>query len=138
MTLFELLMVVAIVAILGSIAFPAYSRFTQQVSRRDATSTLRMAARSLERCYSRTFEYSACNVDGTVMNNGSTMTTPNLLYQITFTIPDSQSYTLKAVAIAASQTKDTRCTQFTLSSTGTQTAQDSNANPTTKACWGSN
>jgi len=138
MTLIELLVVVAIAAILASIAFPAYSRFTRQTNRTDATKTLQMAAQSLERCYSRTFKYTACNVNGTVMNNGSTMQTPNLFYNITFAIPDNQNYTLTAVAIAGQQTPDTQCTQFTLSSTGAQAAQDNHASNTTKACWGSN
>ena len=137
MTLIELMMVVAIVAILASIAFPAYSRFTQQANRTDATKTLQLAAQSLERCYSRTFKYSACNVDGTVMNNGSTMTTPNLFYKITFTIPDNQDYTLTAVPVAAPQTTDTQCATFTLSSSGQQAATGSGSNPT-KTCWGSN
>jgi type IV pilus assembly protein PilE len=136
-TLIELLVVVAIVAILASIAFPAYSRFTQQANRTDATKTLQLAAQSLERCYSRTFKYSACNVDGTVMNNGSTMTTPNLFYKITFTIPDNQDYTLTAVPVAAPQTTDTQCATFTLSSSGQQAATGSGSNPT-KTCWGSN
>ena len=138
MTLIELMMVVAIVAILASIAFPAYSRFTQQANRTDATKTLQMAAQSLERCYSRSFKYTACNVNGVVVNNGSTMQTPNLFYNITFAIPDNQDYTLTAVAIAPPQTRDSQCAQFTLSSTGAQAALDNNANNTTKACWGSN
>jgi len=137
MTLIELMMVVGIVAILASIAVPAYSRFTQQANRTDATKTLQMAAQSLERCYSRSFKYTACNVNGTVMNNGSTMQTPNLFYKITFAIPDNQDYTLTAVAIAAPQTTDTQCATFTLSSTGQQAATGSGPNPT-KTCWGSN
>ena len=137
MTLIELMMVVGIVAILASIAVPAYSRFTQQANRTDATKTLQMAAQSLERCYSRSFKYTACNVNGTVMNNGSTMQTPNLFYKITFAIPDNQDYTLTAVAIAAPQTTDTQCATFTLSSTGQHAATGSGPNPT-KTCWGSN
>ena len=138
MTLIELLVVVAIVAILASIAYPGYNSFVRRANRTDATKTLQMAARSLERCYSRSFKYAACNVSGTVMNNGSTMQTPNLLYKITFAIPDNQDYTLTAVAIAAPQTSDSQCTVFTLSSTGAQAAQDNNGNNATKACWGSN
>jgi type IV pilus assembly protein PilE len=137
MTLIELMMVVGIVAILASIAFPAYSHFTQQTNRTDATKTLQMAAQSLERCYSRTFKYTACNVNGTVMNNGSTMQTPNLFYTITFAIPNNQNYTLTAAPVAAPQTSDSQCTQFTLSSTGQQAATGSGSNPT-KTCWGSN
>ena len=138
MTLIELMVVVAIVAILASIAFPAYSSFTRQANRTDATRTMQMAAQSLERCYSRRFTYLACNVNGTVMNNASTMQTPNLFYTITFTIPDAQDYTLTAVPAAAPQTGDSQCVQFTLSSTGAQAAQDHSAANTTKTCWGSN
>ena len=137
MTLIELLVVVAIVAILASIAYPGYNSFTRRANRTDATKTLQMAAQSLERCYSRSFKYAACNVSGTVMNNGSTMTTPNLFYKITFTIPDNQDYTLTAVPVAAPQTTDTQCATFTLSSSGQQAATGSGSNPT-KTCWGSN
>jgi len=135
MTVIELMMVVGIVAILASIAVPAYSRFVKQTNRTDATKTLQMAAESLERCYSRSFKYTPCNVNGTVVNNGSTMETPNQFYIVTFTMPDDQDYTLTAVPAGAPQSSDSQCARFTLSSTGAQTAQDNNANNTTKPCW---
>jgi type IV pilus assembly protein PilE len=137
-TLIELMIVVVIVAIIASVAFPSYASFTRQANRTDATQTMQMAAQSLERCYSRSFTYLACNVNGTVMNNGSTMQTPNQFYTITFAIPDAQDYTLTAVPVAAPQTADSQCTQFTLSSNGAQAAQDVHASDTTKTCWGSN
>ena len=137
-TLIELMVTVAIVAIIASIALPGYASYTRQTNRTDATRTMQLASQALERCYSRRFTYLACNVNGTVMNNGSTMQTPNLYYTITFTIPDAQDYTLTAAPAAAPQTGDTQCVQFTLASTGAQAAQDNHASNTTKACWGSN
>jgi len=137
MTLIELMMVVAIVAILASIAVPAYSQFVQQTNRTDATKTMHMAAQALARCYSRSFKYTACTVNGTMVHNGSTMQTPNQLYSITFTIPDNQDYTLTALPVGAPQTSDSQCMRFMLSSTGEQVAQDVNVNDTTKSCWGS-
>ena len=136
-TLVELMVTVAVVAILASIAHPAYTSFAKQANRTDATKTMQFAAQALERCYSQRFTYLACNVNGTVVNNGSTVTTPNLFYRVTFAIPDAQDYTLTAVAIAAPQTTDTQCAQFTLAGTGAQTALDNHATPTTQACWGS-
>jgi len=137
-TLVELMVTVAIVAIIASIALPGYGNFTRRANRTDATRTMQFASQALERCYSRRFTYLGCNVNGTVMNNGSTMQTPNLYYTITFAIPHAQDYTLTAAPAAAPQISDTQCVQFTLVSTGAQAAQDNNANNTTKACWGSN
>ena len=117
---------------------PADRTPTAPANRTDATKTMQLAAQSLERCYSQRVSYLACNVNGTVVNNGSTITTPNLYYRITFAIPDRQDYTLTAVPIAAPQLNDTQCAQFTLSGTGAQAAQNNLAANTTRACWGSN
>jgi len=137
-TLLELMMVVAIVGILAAIAYPAYTQFMRQTNRTDATKTMALAAQSMERCYSLNFTYAGCNVSGNIVNDTSTIVTPNQYYTITFAIPDPQDYTMTTVATAPPQTNDTQCAQFTLSSTGQQTAQDSNANPNTLTCWGSN
>ncbi len=137
-TLVELMVVVAVVAILASIAMPGYASFTRQANRTDATKTMQLAAQSLERCYSQRFTYLGCNVNGTVVNNGSTVRSPNAFYNVTFAIPDAQDYALTAVAIAAPQTGDNQCAQFTLASTGQQSAKDSSNNNTTRTCWGSN
>jgi type IV pilus assembly protein PilE len=137
-TLMELMVVVAIIGILAAIAYPAYTQFLMQTNRTDATKTMQLAAQSMERCYSVNFTYAACTVNGVVVNDTSTIGTPNLYYTITFAIPDAQDYTMTAVAIAAPQTADNQCAQFTLSSTGQQAAQDINANNTTQLCWGSN
>ena len=141
-TLLELLTVVTIVGILAAIAYPSYTQFVMQTNRTDATKTMQLAAQSLERCYSVNFTYLNCPVSGNANPNpvvdGSTMPSPNGWYTITFNIPDAQDYSLVATQLAAPQTADNQCAQFTFSSTGQQAAQDNNANNTTQLCWGSN
>ncbi len=137
-TLMELMVVVAIVGILAAIAYPAYTQFVMQTNRTDATKTMQLAAQSMERCYSVNFNYAGCNVNGTIVNDTSTIGTPNGFYTITFAIPDAQDYTMTAVPIAAPQTSDNQCVQFTLSSTGQVAAQNASAGITTQTCWGSN
>jgi type IV pilus assembly protein PilE len=142
-TLIELMIVVGIVAVLVSIAYPAYQQFLMQTNRTDATKAMQLAAQSLERCYSVNFTYlpvGGCIVSGAPapVVDQSTMQTPNNFYTITFNIPDAQDYSLVAVPVAPPQTNDTLCAQFTLFSSGQQAAQDASANNTTQTCWGSN
>ena len=143
-TLIELMIVIGIVAVLAAIAYPAYTQFVMQANRTDATKTLQLAAQAMERCYSVNFTYlpalpaTPCMVNGNPMVDQSTMQTPNNFYTITFNIPDAQDYSLVAVPVAAPQTSDNQCQQFTLFSSGQQTALDSGNNPNTQTCWGSN
>jgi type IV pilus assembly protein PilE len=140
-TLMELMIVVVIVGILTAIAYPSYTQFVMQTNRTDATKTMQLAAQSMERCYSVNFTYTpagGCPVNGVPVADTSTINTPNGYYTITFAIPDAQDYTMTAVAIAAPQTADNQCAQFSLSSTGQVAAQNTGAVDTTRTCWGSN
>jgi type IV pilus assembly protein PilE len=134
----ELMVVVAIVGVLAAIAYPAYTQFVMQANRTDATKTMQLFSQSLQRCYSANFTYVGCTVQNNVVNDGSVLNSPNAFYSITFAIPDPQTYTLTAAAIAPPQTADNQCFSFTLFSSGQVAAVDNSANNTTVPCWGSN
>ncbi|WP_234286715.1 type IV pilin protein [Halomonas sp. MCCC 1A11057] len=61
-TLIELMIAVAVVAILASIAVPGYRSHVERATRTDALSGLMEAAGQLERCYTVNHSYMDCGV----------------------------------------------------------------------------
>ncbi|MGE6608183.1 type IV pilin protein [Halomonas sp. NPDC076908] len=64
-TLIELMIVVVIIGIIASIAYPSYTRYVQKSVRTDAHAGLMQAASELERCYTRTYSYANCDFPNT-------------------------------------------------------------------------
>jgi type IV pilus assembly protein PilE len=136
-TLVELMITVAVVAILAMIAIPSYTQYIRRGNRTDATKTLTLDAQALERCYSQSFSYAPCTG---VPAAGVPTASVEGKYTVTITIPDpaqvAPSYIISAVPVG-SQAGDTACTLFTLNTTNTQFAQTSAAAANTQTCWGS-
>jgi type IV pilus assembly protein PilE len=136
-TLVELMVTIAIVAILTAIAYPSYLAYVIRANRTDATSGLMQAAQGLQRCYSQvgSFTYVGCTTP---------TSSPNGYYTITATSVTAPSATalstflLTAAPAKAPQTKDSQCSSFTINNVGTQTATSSNGTPNTTTCWPAN
>ncbi len=135
-TLVELMITVAVVALLAMIAIPSYTQYIKRANRSDATKTLTLDAQALERCYSQTFSYAAC--PGAAAGAGPSVEGQ---YTVTITIPDpaqpAPSFIIKAVPLTPAQQGDTACALFTLNTANTQFAQTSAAVANTQTCWGS-
>ncbi len=127
-TLIEVMIVVAIIAILASIALPAYSEYVRRGNRADAKAGLQAAAVWLERVSTST---------GTYLPSGSTLpvelrSVPSNAYAISYTSADGLSYTLTATRQGA-QAND-RCGNFELTNTGVQSVTGGSL--TAAECWG--
>ena len=144
-TLIELMIAVAIVGILATIAATSYQRQVMQSHRTDARTALLDLAGREEKLFSTTNQYSAIP---SVVGYGTATTAVsfpvgssngNNYYNVLITTPDPaqpgnlNSYTITATPIPGSQqAADTTCTSLTVNQLGQQTATPS-AN--TATCW---
>jgi type IV pilus assembly protein PilE len=144
-TLIELMIAVAIVGILATIAATSYQRQVIQSHRTDARTALLDLAGREEKLFSTTNQYSAIP---SVLGYGTATTAVsfpvgssngNNYYNVLITTPDPlqpanpNSYTITATPIPGSpQAADTTCTSLTVNQLGQQTAMPA-AN--TATCW---
>lgn len=125
-TLIELMITVAIVGILASIAIPSYRSYILKSRRAEAMTELTKAQTTIERCYGANFTYAgACSPD-------SPVTTPTGFYTIT-AASVATTYTFTATA-AGAQASDTTCATMTLNQANQKLAFDSSATAQT-VCW---
>lgn len=127
-TLIEILITVAIIGILATIAYPAYQSEVQRTKRSDAKVDLVDTAQRLERCFT---QYGAYNNAGCSVTNHDT---ENGDYKVTITNLTATTYTLTATAASATQKKDTDCVVLTLDHTGLQGSKNAGGTATSD-CW---
>lgn len=128
-SLIELMVVVVIVGVLASIAYPSYTEYVRAGGRADAAATLLQLSQTLERCFT---QYSAYNNANCSVVNGGTVSSGDGLYTVGV-VSNATTYTLTASpASGSTQAADAKCTTLTLNylgvkgSTGTATAAE---------CW---
>jgi type IV pilus assembly protein PilE len=111
-TLIELMITVAIIGILASIAWPSYTKYVRDARRAEAQSEMLRMQLGLEKWRANNNAYS--NI---LANAGFTDT--NTYYNYTITSASGSTYTINAAAQGA-QTSDTGCTALTLDQSGTK------------------
>ena len=137
-TLVELMVTVAIVAILATIAAETYSSQVRQSRRTDARSAIMDMAGREEKLFSTTNAYS--NVPANLGYVGAfPLTIGSGYYQINVVVPDpaqgvatATTYLITATPIG-SQATDTQCASLSVNQLGVQTFTGTG---TQQTCWG--
>lgn len=131
-TLIELMIVVAILGVLASIALPAYQQNVRSGARSEAQSLLVQVAASQERFYSDNNSYST-NANPLASPAVATVTSERGLYQVSVAACGSGTIATCFVATATPQGNQTAdsCTTLTITNTGLKGATGDSA----ENCW---
>lgn len=130
-TLIELMVTVAVVAILAAIAFPSYQDYIMRARRTDGKGVLLSTQQNVERAYTDMNSYaSAVGFIG-----ASGVTSPEGYYQVTVASSTVSTYTLNSAPQGA-QASD-KCGTFVITETSdkTITALPSGSTLTKDDCW---
>ncbi len=126
-TLIELIIAVAVVAILAAIAFPSYQEQMRKTRRADGKAELMETAQQLERCYTRFSRYNDGNCGVALPFNSS-----EGYYVVSAAAITASAFTLDATP-QGDQANDTRCGVLRLTSTGLQGSQGQSTDA--NECW---
>jgi len=115
-TLMELLITVAIVGILASVAYPSYNDFIVRNNRAEAPRELVRLANLQEQLFVDSRAYTA-NISELGVGSTAVWETPSGLYKISSVVVNS-TFTLTATAQGTQATNDADCSAITLTDTG--------------------
>jgi len=130
-TLIELMIAVAILAIVMGIAIPSYNQWVLESGRADAKGVLMQSAQTLERCFTR---YNAYDDENCALAEDDTVTSENNKYVMTVTTLAADAFTLTA-APQGGQANDTECEDFTLNHQGRKGVSAGTDPALIDECW---
>jgi len=131
-TLIELMIVVAVVAILSAIAYPSYTEYVRRGHRADARTGLLQAAQWLERAATATGVYPTTLPTALQWTGDATKR-----YTIGFKgTPTTTDFTLIATRKSPGPQGSDKCGDFTLSNTGVRGADNATESNVLANCWG--
>ena len=133
-TLVELVVVIAIIAVLVALSVPSYQSFVMKSRRTEAKDLLYTAAQRQQQFFTANSELVGYTDDAGLLSVPTTST--NGYYSLGIVVSSvggviKDRYTLTATPVGA-QTADSACGTYTLNSLGTRTVSGSQ---TTPPCW---
>jgi type IV pilus assembly protein PilE len=144
-TLIELMIVVTIIAIMASIAYPAYQDQVRASRRADCAGSLMRLAQSMERYFTTNNTYVGAAAAGppggpipAVYSNqcptdGAGAAAGQATYNLVIQTATASTYTLRAVPVNVQAADD--CGTLTLTNTGLKGMIGNNGNVTLQDCW---
>ncbi len=128
-TLIELMIAVAILAIVMGIAIPSYTQWVIESGRADGKAELFRVSQVLERCFTRFSTYTS---DDCGIADGDTIDSEKGKYQITVDA-DATEFELTATPVGG-QADDDECTSLIIDSTGLRSI-GGDSEGTVDDCW---
>ncbi len=129
-TLIELMIVVAVIAVLTLIAYPNYISSVRKGKRGQAKADLVQVVQSMERCYTQLNTYTGCWAGTDVLTAPSNQSPTNgpKIYDLVLAVPTAQTFSVTATA-TGDQLKDS-CGALTINQANVKTYTGSGTN-----CW---
>lgn len=125
-TLVELMIAVAIVAILTAIAYPSYQRYVARTHRDAAAACMSQVAQRLERFYTANMNYTGAPTAALPCQQEGNL---NLRYTISVSASTASTYTIQAAPTQLQTSTDAlSCGTLSITSAGRRT-------PTNNDCW---
>ena len=131
-TLIELMITVAILAIIAAVMIPAYTSYVDRGKRAEARAALLDIAARQERYYSNNRQYTA-----TLSDLNMSGTSENGYYTLSVTIPSgSNNQDFDATATPSSGWTDDECGDLSIDETGAKTHTKIPSSGDRALCWG--
>lgn len=140
-TLIELVVVAAVIAILSTVAIPSYRNHVLRAHRTEARAALLALATAQEKFHLVCHRYAAeLDPEQEPDCDAARLDFPTRsergLYSVRITSADAGSWTAESLPSGAPQAADSACQRFALASTGLKQAWDAAGRDNALECWG--
>ncbi|TCK19149.1 type IV pilus assembly protein PilE [Thiogranum longum] len=135
-TLIELMIVIAIVAILASIAYPSYQDQVRKSRRADCEGSLLGLANAMERFHTANNTFATATIGagaGNIFPNQCPIDGGTATYDLTIAAASGSAYTIQAAPTGPQATD--KCGTLTLTSTGLKGVTAATGGLTAADCW---
>lgn len=138
-SLVELLIVMVVISILISLAYPSYRAYINRANRADGQASLLDLASRMERYYSDNHTYETASIGtGNTTDVISSANTPEGWYTLAISNANADSYTIIATPTGTQATYDTLCQTLTynnLGNRGIATGPGGTPTGSVEECW---